>query len=505
MRPKSDSLIGRTLDNYTINRLIAKGGMGRVYEAIEKGSNRKIALKVLMLDEDRASEIMERFQREAQSLGRLESHPNIVTIYRYGEVEGIHYIAMQLVEGISLAEYYSDLKNKGKFMEFGELLHIAKQVVNALDYAHERGVIHRDIKPGNIMLEEDAKTGQKRAILMDFGLVMQLDTQTTAGVPTLGLAFGTPRYIAPEQAISSQQASPQSDIYALGVVIFELLAGRPPFDDSDTPMSVALSHINKKPPSPRDFRAEVPERVARVILKALEKDPKDRYQTAYDFYNALEDAFQRANDSVPTAERRNMKPAESAIPAPQPTPHFRSTPKRPKNTSGRGRLAMIGLVALLVIGAIIGAIFVFSGGDDGETTEANNGDTDNGSNGASEGDNIIELYYSGNTLSIRNPTNRAMNYANVELRGDGQKFELNQFGTSQVGNWSPRKCGYVKLTNDDLNRASNCSESNEFAPIEFVNDAKFVWTKRDSFEVYIGNRQLQECSVSNGRCEIRWR
>lgn len=504
MRPKSDALIGRTLDNYTINRLIAKGGMGRVYEAVEKGSNRKIALKVLMLDEDRASEIMERFQREAQSLGRLESHPNIVTIYRYGEVEGIHYIAMQLVDGSSLAEYYADLKNRGKYMEIPELLHIVQQVVNALDYAHERGVIHRDIKPGNIMLEADPKTGQKRAILMDFGLVMQLDTQTTAGVPTLGLAFGTPRYIAPEQAISSQQANPQSDIYALGVVVFELLTGRPPFDDSDTPMSVALSHINKKPPSPRDFRAELPESAARVILKALEKDPRDRYQTALEFYKALDNAFNNTSTSSVMPERRS-KNSETSIPAPVPTPRMQVQPRVVESgepSKGRGRLVMMGIAALLIVGAVIAAIVAFSGGGD----DGDNGENDTVTeNTVSDGDKTLELYYAGNTLSVRNPTNQTMNYTGLELRSGSQKFEFSRFGTTQVQSWSPRRCGYVIRQNDPLNRAAPCAESNEYDPLEFANNTTFVWQNGDSFEVYLGSRLLHTCSVGSGSCTVRWR
>lgn len=505
MRYKSDSLIGRTIDNYTINRLIAKGGMGRVYEAVEKGSNRKIAMKVLALEEDRASEIMERFQREAQSLGRLESHPNIVTIYRYGEVEGIHYIAMQLIDGISLAEYYNELKNKGHFIPPDELLHIVKQVVNALDYAHERGVIHRDIKPGNIMLETDPKTGQKRAVLMDFGLVMQLDTQTTAGVPTLGLAFGTPRYIAPEQAISSQQASPQSDIYSLAVVVFELLTGRPPFDDSDTPMSVALSHINKKPPSPRDIREEVPESVARVILRALEKEPKSRYATASDFYNALEEAYLKGTEPA-LAERKSSKSksARSAIPSPQPTPRF---PPETKKRAARGRSRRLGMMLAALVGIVVlvvGSVVLFSGGDNGDEKEGTSISGSNGNTG-DEGAKTLQLYYAGNTLSIRNPTNQTMNYAGVEFRSGSQRFALNQFGNSLVSQWPPRGCGYVIKQRDSLNRASQCSESNEYEPLEFANDANFVWQKGDSFEVYLGNRQLQSCSVSAGSCTISWR
>ncbi|MBC6963014.1 MAG: serine/threonine protein kinase, partial [Nitrosomonas sp.] len=285
MRYKSDSLIGRTIDNYTINRLIAKGGMGRVYEAVEKGSNRKIAMKVLALEEDRASEIMERFQREAQSLGRLESHPNIVTIYRYGEVEGIHYIAMQLIDGISLAEYYNELKNKGHFIPPDELLHIVKQVVNALDYAHERGVIHRDIKPGNIKI-----IGDDTAFLMDFSVAFEEENMAETQ-----LGIGTPLYMPPEVFPSRA-----GDIFSLALVTYEILYGiHAIFRPTDRITTAAEAKVlmderlrNKTWNHPTHSSMLQPlnvdlEIVDNVFERALAYNPEERYQSSQEFSNEL--------------------------------------------------------------------------------------------------------------------------------------------------------------------------------------------------------------------------
>ncbi|HLA43774.1 MAG TPA: serine/threonine-protein kinase, partial [Aggregatilineales bacterium] len=281
---RHDPLIGKRLGDYTLSRLIAKGGMGRVYVADDSQLGRQVAVKVITLDEDLADEIMERFQREAQVIGRLDDHPNIITIHRYGKEKGHHYIAMKYIRGQSLADYLELLRTKKEFIEWDEMLPILRQVAAALDYAHIHGVIHRDIKPANIMLDQSpSQPGQKIAILMDFGLVMQLDNNMTSGT-----AFGTPRYIAPEQAISSTDACAQSDIYSLGVVVFEMLAGQTPFDSDDSPVAVALSHVTKQPPSPRLFRPDLPESVVPVIMKVLAKKPEDRYQTTAGFVDALQ-------------------------------------------------------------------------------------------------------------------------------------------------------------------------------------------------------------------------
>ena len=273
-----DPMIGQILGDYRIVRLLGKGGMSRVYLATDRNLQRDVALKVITLDRDRANELMKRFKREARTIGKLDSHPNIVTVYRYATQEDTHYMAMQLIRGETLTQMLGRLKRKKNYMPYADVLNIMRQVAAALDYAHKNQIIHRDVKPSNIMVEEE--TG--RVVLMDFGLVMEAGTEST-----LGTAFGTPRYIAPEQAISSQQAVPQSDIYSLGVILFEMLTGQVPFDE-ESAMSLALSHITNPPPSPREIRADLSDAAAKVVLKALEKQPENRFSSASEMVTALQ-------------------------------------------------------------------------------------------------------------------------------------------------------------------------------------------------------------------------
>ena len=303
-----DPLIGNVLGDYSINRLIARGGMGRVYEATDNNLDRKVAVKVITLDEEEAVELMERFQREGRVIGQLDDHPNIVTIYRYGTEQGVHYIAMKYIEGESLADKMKSLRDNAKYLDFQQMLIIARQVAEALDYAHQHGVIHRDVKPANVMLEQDPSGDplKVRAILMDFGLVMRVDTTVTTGT-----AFGTPLYISPEQAMSSQEARPQSDIYSLGVVVYEILAGRPPFDDRDSPIAVALSHVTKAPDPVTTWRKDLPPGIDAVMMKVLDKEPNNRYRRAIDFVEALEGVF-----AVKAAPARAPQPAPAPAPAP---------------------------------------------------------------------------------------------------------------------------------------------------------------------------------------------
>jgi serine/threonine-protein kinase len=516
---QNDPLIGKTIDNrYVIDSLIAKGGMGRVYAATQKSPNRKVALKVLMLDEDRASEVMERFKREADSLGRMD-HKNIVTVYEAGETEnGIHYIAMQMVNGKSLADYYGELKEKRQFISPDELLAILEQVVDALDYAHERGVIHRDIKPGNIMLAQD-ENGNQQAILMDFGLVMDRGTDTTQGVPTQGLAFGTPRYIAPEQAISSQQASPQSDIYSLGVVVFELLTGRPPFDDSDTPMSVALAHINKTPPSPRNIRPDLPEAVSKAILKALEKEPKNRYPTASAFYEALV-----------TAYREGVAPAsspKSALPNPITAPSIPHSPTAQPQPQNRRLGAIIVVVALLML-LILGGIWVAtSGGDDDDDGDDNIAaevtdavptdepqatdepdptdeptDAPQPTTAPAEGSTpILQFFYGNSSFTIRNPTRNTQDYSGIVLRNGENVFSFaEEFTFFDDARWARTRCITLVPGGTTLRRPTECNEAIDYGPYNV--DAAQPWTFGESFEVYKGNRLLKTCEITAASCVI---
>ncbi len=297
IKPNTDPLIGALIDNYEVKSLLGIGGMARVYEAVDEKLGRPVALKVLTSLHDTDEEAAERFLREARTLANLH-HARIVTLFHIGEYNHSYYISMRLIEGGTLLTVLKKLTQQKKFMEPERILAILSDVAEALDYAHSKGIVHRDIKPSNIMLGEDG-----RAILTDFGLTMQ------SGAPsTQGNAFGTPRYIAPEQAISSNRAVPQSDVYSLGVVLYEILTGQTPFDN-DSPMSLALSHITSEPPPPRSLRSDISPAVENVVLTALKKGPAERYQTAGALVAALRAAFDPNTEAATT----HKTPSKSRI------------------------------------------------------------------------------------------------------------------------------------------------------------------------------------------------
>ncbi|MEO1165809.1 MAG: serine/threonine-protein kinase [Chloroflexota bacterium] len=205
----TDPLIGQTIDGYDIQSLLGHGGMGRVYQALDITLNRYAALKVMSHPTHKAELYKKRFDREAQSIAKLK-HPNIVAIYRFNRTDDFSYMAMEFVDGADLRWVLRDYASNGELIDYKTLYDIINQIAKALDYAHKNGVIHRDIKPSNIMIARDGA-----AILTDFGLALD----TNEG--TLGEAFGSPHYIAPEQAVNSAKAVPQTDIYSLGVVLYE--------------------------------------------------------------------------------------------------------------------------------------------------------------------------------------------------------------------------------------------------------------------------------------------
>lgn len=272
-----DPLIGKQLGDYTIVGLLGRGGMSRVYRGYDENLQRYAAVKVISSDFATTSEeeYTRRFQSEARAIAHLR-HPNIVGIYQFGRSEGIYYMAQVFLEGKDLRVVLKGYAERGEHMPSGEMLRIVGDIAAALDYAHAQGVIHRDIKPSNVMLERH--TG--RAILMDFGLALSVQEGTT------GETFGSAHYIAPEQALSSAQAVPQSDLYSLGIVIYEILAGQVPFDDPSA-MSVALKHLNVAPPPPSVYNPNIPQAVEDVVLSALDKDPQRRYPSGKALLAAL--------------------------------------------------------------------------------------------------------------------------------------------------------------------------------------------------------------------------
>lgn len=265
-------LIGKTVGPYRILEQVGVGGMATVYKAYQANMDRDIALKILPIHLSNDPEFTKRFQREARAIARLE-HAHILPVYDYGEADGVTYIAMRYIKAGTLRDHMS----KGQ-LSLEEINRIIGQVGNALDYAHRMGVIHRDIKPGNVLMDDQGDT-----YLSDFGLarMMEPSQKLTAS----GVGLGTPAYMSPEQG-QGVKVDHRSDIYSLGIILYEMVAGHVPFE-AETPMAVVLKHITDPLPLPHTINPNVPEKLERVILKALAKDPADRYQTAGEMIHAL--------------------------------------------------------------------------------------------------------------------------------------------------------------------------------------------------------------------------
>ncbi|VAW41997.1 Serine/threonine protein kinase, partial [hydrothermal vent metagenome] len=282
-----DNLIGKQIDQYQIEALLGEGGMGAVYLAQDVNLARPVALKIMHRQYASQPEFQERFLQEAQASARL-NHPNIVAIYNFSSTQSYLTIVMEYVRGLSLGAYIKQLAQRRQVMELSESLNIIAQVADALGYAHRQGVVHRDIKPDNIMitqLEQPSRPDELpiRAKVTDFGLAKLLE----GGIETQsGTFMGTLPYMSPEQALASASLDGRSDIYSLGVVLYQLATGRLPFDIK-TPTDAVMKHMHETPPLPRHIQPGLPMAVQNVIIKALAKQPEDRYQTAESFAAAL--------------------------------------------------------------------------------------------------------------------------------------------------------------------------------------------------------------------------
>jgi serine/threonine protein kinase len=275
--PMTDSMIGQQLANYRIERLLGRGGMASVYYAIDLQLQRPAAVKVIDERYSNDPAYSERFVREARAMASWR-HPNIPQVYQAGVEQGISFYAMEYVQGQDLEKLLKRIRETDRMLFFEDVVAIARAIADALDYAHQKGSIHRDVKPANVLISED-----DRILLTDFGLVLNMS------MGTQGEVFGSPHYIAPEQARSSAMAVPQSDLYSLGIMLYEMLVGQVPFDDS-SPASLALKHISEAPPAPRLINPELSPEVEAVLLKALRKAPAERYQSGHALMDALESA-----------------------------------------------------------------------------------------------------------------------------------------------------------------------------------------------------------------------
>ena len=270
---KVDPLLGQTLGEFEILELIGRGGMGAVYKARQATLDRLVALKILPQSLCRDESFVERFSREARDAAAV-NHPNIIQVHAVGNDKGFHYIAMELVEGESLADV---LKREGKLAP-DRALELFKQVASAVAKAHAAGIVHRDIKPANILLTPDG-----HAKVADFGLAKRIGTDVS--VTHTGAMMGTPLYYPPEAA-RGERYDTRSDLYSLGATFYHLLAGRPPFE-GDSAMALAIKHANDPVPPLKPLAPDAPAALCGVIHRLLQKKPENRFQSADDLFAAL--------------------------------------------------------------------------------------------------------------------------------------------------------------------------------------------------------------------------
>jgi serine/threonine protein kinase len=357
-----DTMLGMQLDEYRLEALLGQGGMARIYRARDARLKRRVAIKVIDAPRRHDPEYIARFEREAQAIAQLE-HPHIVRLYRYGQSLDVLYMAMQYIEGQDLHSLMGSYREKGQLIPPSQAVQTIREVCQALDYAHSKGVIHRDIKPSNIMLDHEG-----HAVLADFGLALL----TEAG--TRGEAFGSPRYIAPEQAVSSAGAVPQSDLYAVGVILYEMFTGALPFDAPD-PLSMALKHVSEPPRPPREVRPELSAALEAVLLKALAKDPAERYPTGAALVAALDEALAAGASPFPAAAsapsgagatpgQRPLPPVPAAVAAPPPPPPDQAAaPATATAPAPRKRLRVLAIAAAAILVMILATVGVIWGRD----------------------------------------------------------------------------------------------------------------------------------------------
>lgn len=286
-----------TLNEYTIVRLLGRGGMAEVYEGYDRELERSVAIKVILPAMSSEPGFEERFRREARLVASLR-HPHIVQVYDFGVADGKPYMVMEYLPGGALKDRLADLRSRHQTLPLRDAAAILDALAGALDYAHSRGAIHRDIKPGNILF-----TIENDPVLTDFGIARLLGDANQ--LTTTGQIVGSPAYMAPEQALGTS-VDGRADQYALGVVLYEMVTGRPPFQ-ADSPTTLLMQHVNTPPPPPRSLNPQVPEGMQAVLLKALAKQPDQRYASVRE----LAAAFRKALPGEVTADGA-MVSAEAA-------------------------------------------------------------------------------------------------------------------------------------------------------------------------------------------------
>ncbi|MEL6525095.1 MAG: serine/threonine-protein kinase [Chloroflexota bacterium] len=542
-----ENLVGKKLGDYVMREKLTSGGMAHIYLGEDEKLQRRAAIKILTSDMAGDDAVLrERFEREARAVAQLE-HDNIVPIYQFGEEGNLYFIAMRYIEGNDLADEMKRYRDKGDLMPTERMMSIMTQVAKALDHAHKRGIIHRDVKPSNVLLrKKDINNPDDKAVLTDFGLVLWEDVDKT-----LGTAFGTPRYISPEQATDSQSALSQSDIYSLAVIVYEILTGEVLFTGS-TPMEVALSHITEPPTPPRAHNPEIPQDAQIEILKALQKDPNKRHRSAMEFVNALKRAYDLPEDTRPPTEPpqqdtstkplrdddmpsavsavkeksteslldswdRIPSPASGGIPATIPEKDMadgksasKSTSPLQSNTQKEGNgLPLPAIGGVVVAVAIILAIaFGMLGGNNN-----NNDDSDNDAVVVPPANANMAINYNDTFFAISNTSsNVTLDINNLSIEGDSGGSTSGFSGLLEPGECIFARRQASNINDSDIPDAWNCNGTAVFVE---SNSDTFWRAEIDSDEVFTvrdGNTVVDECPTAGrivGRagdqlCNIAW-
>ncbi|MEM9952145.1 MAG: protein kinase, partial [Chloroflexota bacterium] len=292
------NLSGQKLGIYELRERLGRGGMAEVYKAYQPGMDRFVAIKIMLghlADDDT---FIERFKREARAVGKLR-HPHIINIFDFGIQDDVYYMVMEYLTDGNLKEYIDSQQQ----LSVQASLKIARDLADALAYAHNAGMIHRDLKPANIMFIDKSK---HEVVLTDFGIARILDA---TGLTGTGMSVGTPAYMSPE-AGAGEDTDERADIYALGVILYEMLVGEAPYN-ADTPLAIIMKHINAPLPTRADYGDKIPEAVERIILRCLAKDADMRFKSAGELRDALDKAI-HSSDST-SAQVARVNPVKTSV------------------------------------------------------------------------------------------------------------------------------------------------------------------------------------------------
>jgi len=426
-------------DRYELEDVVGTGGMSSVYRAFDSLLERHVAIKILHQQYGEDDDHAERFRREARAVAQL-SHPNIVTVIDRGEQDGRHFIVFEFIDGETL----KDVVERGGPLPVRRTLELGLEVARALAFAHEQGLVHRDVKPQNVLLNGDG-----RAKVTDFGIVHSLDAVSHT---TTGTVLGTSHYIAPEQA-RGERVDAQTDVYSFGVVMFELLAGEVPYE-GDSFLAVAMRHVNEPVPSLLEQRPDCPLRLASLVEQCMAKEAADRPESMSDVVAEL-DACLAELDGSPETDATMIQRAPPAV---------QRSRARPRRARSRPRLAPIVLVLLALLALVAAAAaLLLRNGDPNDAT---------GGGGDSEGNQPVEL----------------TGVASYDPFGDDQSEHPELVGEATDGDpstyWTTSTYQAFTQTKDGVGLVVDAGESVELSSVTVVTD-----TPGFTAEIRAGNAQ----------------